>query len=117
MSFDQIQIDELKLFYPEIGAVTDGGVEFILIRSFRLPDGCAPAVVDALLCPVARDGYPSRLFLSQKVRHIGPGQNWNAAGVQIAGSQWWAVSWKVNKNGLTLLGVVLAHMEAFKCKQ
>jgi hypothetical protein len=114
MEFAQVQLDELKSFYPDIGRVIDGGVDFILIRNIRLPDGCHPPTVDGLLCPTQRDGYPSRLFLAQKITHSGLGQSWNAAGVQIAGSQWWAVSWKIHKDRLTLLGIVLAHCEAFK---
>jgi len=67
MAFDQDQIDELKTCHPEIAAVEDGGTEFILIRNLKLPDGCNPQVVDALLCPSPRSGYSSRLFLSSQV--------------------------------------------------
>lgn len=117
MAFDQSQIEELKSYYPGIGALTDGGTEFILIPSVRLPEGCSPEVLDALLCPTPKDGYPSRLYMSQKPTHQGPGQNFNANGVLIAGRKWWAPSWNTNKTGLSLLGALLAHLDAYKCNQ
>jgi len=114
VAFDQEQIGELKSCYAEIAAVEDGGAEFILIRNLKLPKGCDPEVVDALLCPTLRDNYTSRLFLSSKVKHNGQGQNWNAENVVIANRNWWAVSWKTNTENLRLLGMVMAHLQAFK---
>jgi hypothetical protein len=114
MALEQQQIKELKAYYPDLSLVEDGEVEFILISPLPLPQGCNPESVDGLLCPSPRDGYTSRLFLSSKVTHKGPGQNWNANGVIIAGRKCWAVSWKTNQNNLSLLGMVLAHLEAFK---
>ena len=114
MALDQEQIDELKSCYPEIAAAEDGGTEFILIRNLKLPKGCDPQVVDALLCPTLRDNYTSRLFLSSKVKHSGPAQNWNAVNVVIVNRNWWAVSWNTNADNLRLLGMVTAHLQAFK---
>ncbi len=116
MSFEQTQLDELKSYYPKIASTKDGEVEFILIEDLQLPDGCEPKVVKALLCPSSRDGYSSRLFLSAQINHKGPGQNWNAKGVSIANQNWWAVSWQTNQTGLSLLGMVTAHLQAFVCK-
>lgn len=115
MPLDPEQINELKGYYANLSLVEDGGIEFILISPLLLPPGCNPASVDALLCPSPRDGYTSRLFLSAKVAHKGPGQNWNPQNsVMIAGRQWWAISWKTNQDNLTLLGMVMAHLHALK---
>jgi hypothetical protein len=114
MALDQEQIKELKRFYEGLKVVQDGEVEFIFISPLRLPPGCSPASVDGLLCPAPRNGYTTRLFLSAKVAHMGPGQNWNGDGVIIADRKWWAVSWKTNQEKLTLLGMVIAHLQAFK---
>jgi hypothetical protein len=116
MSVAANQVSELKHYYPNIATVDDGGITFILIRSLLLPDGCKPGKIDALLCPLARDGYTSRLFLSEKIEHYGPGQNWNADGVLIAGRKWWAVSWKTGKENQRLLGMLATHLSAFRCK-
>lgn len=114
MALEQEQIEELKSCYPNLGEIPDGENSFILISSLTLPDGCDPQVVDALLCPFKRDNYPSRLFLSAKISHKGSGQNWNADGVVIAGRKWWAVSWDTKTPNQRLLGMVTAHLQAFK---
>lgn len=114
MAFEQDQIDELKCLYSNLQVAEEGGQEFILIPQLPLPHGCVPQIVDGLLCPSVRDGYSSRLFLSSKVTHKGPGQSWNANGVVIVGRQWWAVSWRTNNNDQRLLGMVTAHLLAFK---
>jgi len=117
MTIDQEQVEELRSCYPNLMAVEDAGQTFVLISPLPLPSGCEPKTVDGLLCPFLRDNYPSRLFLSAKVSHSGQGQNWNAVGVMIAGRQWWAVSWHTHNNNQRLLGMVTAHLQAFKCKQ
>ena len=110
---DPSQVGALKRVFPNLELGKESETEFIVIRNLLLPDGCVPEQVDALLCPTPRDGYPSRLFLSQKVDHRGKGTNWNAAGVRILGRQWWAVSWK-NREGQTLLEMVQDHLRAYR---
>lgn len=117
MGFETDQIDELKKVYPNISALDEGGLTFIQIADLVLPEGCSPGVVDALLWPYPRDSYTSRLFLSSKITHTGEGTNWNHDGGIIANRAWWAVSWKTNKADLRLLGMVTAHLQAFKCKK
>ena len=117
MSFEADQINELKAVYPNISALDEGGLTLIQIAGLKLPEGCSPAVVDALLWPYPRDGYTSRLFLSSKITHQGEGINWNHAGGFIANRAWYAVSWQTNKSDLRLLGMVTAHLQAFTCKK
>jgi hypothetical protein len=117
MVFEQNQVGELKRYYSNLQVVEEGGQKFIFFPNLKMPLGCNPQTVEGLLCPTPRDGYPSRLFLSTKVTHSGPGQNWNASGVMIVGKQWWAVSWKTNNNDQRLLGMLTAHLLAFQCKQ
>jgi len=114
MAYTQEQIDELKVCYPHLFEIDEGGEKFILIKNLKLPLGCNPQVVDGLLCPHKRDGYLHRLFLSSKITHKGKGQNWNVNGALIADQQWWAVSWKVNKENVSLVGMVVVHLEAFR---
>lgn len=107
------QLNALKSVFPDLEVGKEGGTEFVHIRDMPLPDGCVPNRVDGLLCPSARDGYPSRLFLSEQISHSGKGTNWNAAGVRILGRQWWAVSWKT-RDAQTLLEMILDHLSAFQ---
>jgi|ERR1700731_1915221 len=122
MAFPRNEIDELKQSFKQLSAVTEGGTEFILIPSLMLPEGCEPQQADVLLCPTPRDGYVSRLFLSAKVVHKGPGQNWNASGVRICNRAWWAVSWNaIQPNAQPpaqrLAAILAQHLEAFRCKR
>ncbi len=111
------QIDGLKMLFPELSAAEEGGTTFIRIENLILPEGCVPRTVEALLCPIARDGYSSRLFLSEKISHGGGGTNWNPQGGSvILGRQWWAVSWQT-RPGQTLSEMVLDHLGAFRAKK
>jgi hypothetical protein len=62
MEYLKEQTDELKRYCGKVSALPEGGITFFYLEGLRLPAGCDPAVCDALLCPVARDGYPSRLY-------------------------------------------------------
>jgi hypothetical protein len=105
----------MKQAFASLCTASEGGINFILIPSLKMPAGCEPAVVDALLCPSQRDSYRSRLYLSYKIRHKGPGQNWNADQI-ILGRRWFAVSWRVDPSVTRLLALLAAHLEAFTCK-
>ena len=93
MELPPAELQELKLWFGEAELAAEGGTAYIRFPRLKLPAGCDPAEVRALLCPFPRDGYPSRLFLGRQIIHSGPGKNWNAAGVVILGESWWAVSW------------------------
>jgi hypothetical protein len=108
------QLSDLQAVYPEVEVLEEGAVPVLLIKNLRLPDGCEPEWLNALLWPFPRDGYPSRLFLSQKINHKGKGTNWNADGVPIVGLKWWAVSWKTNRTDQSLLSMMGTHLDAFR---
>lgn len=113
MEYPAEQIEALKRLYPNLSSATEGGMTFFLIEKVVLPDCCAPREVSALLCPTAREGYQSRLFISVQVQHPGKA-NWNPAGGSlILGRQWWALSWKT-KEGQTLAQMVLDHLGGFR---
>lgn len=113
MSFVEEQVEELKAIYPELAAAREGHTDFIRIENLILPEPCHPKVVSGLLCPSDRDGYPSRLFISEKVSYPGKA-NWNpTTGSVILGRQWWGLSWKT-KPGQTLLQMVIDHLGGFK---
>jgi hypothetical protein len=117
MGLSQAQLEEMKAtFGNSLTSVSDAGVEYVLIPSLKLPDGCVPAEVEALLCPTPRDGYESRLFFSVLIHPGHPSGialNWNANGVRIAERVWHAYSWKV-ATGLRLTQAVAAHLKALR---
>ena len=113
MVFPTDQIEALKKLYPELAAASEGGTVFIRINKLVLSEPCQPREVVGLLCPTARDGYPSRLFVSEKVNHSGK-VSWNPAdGCMILGQQWWALSWKT-RPGQTLVQMVIDHLGGFQ---
>jgi hypothetical protein len=115
VNFAADEVIEMKTAFAGLATASEGGTGFILIPSLSLPAGCNPPIIDALLCPSPRDGYPSRLFLSSRIMHKGPGQNWNSDQV-ILGKRWFAVSWRVDQSATRLLAILAAHLEAFTCK-
>ncbi len=115
MSFPEDQIRELKACFPGAAVAEEAGIQYILLPQCELPEGCEPRVLDVLLCPTKREGYPSRLFLAQKVTHKGKGQNWNPkSSVVILGREWWSLSWKIPTGNDRLLSKVAAHLTALK---
>ena len=113
--FSEDQLAELKSMWPSLSEAEEGGLTFIRIDGLRLADGCEPRTVSGLLCPVPRDGYQSRLFISAKISHKGKGQNWNPQnGCVILNEHWWAVSWKTARQNQRLTEMMLDHLRAFQ---
>ena len=109
MNFPEDQISELKRIYPNAQMAQEGGFTFFLLPGLMLPDGCNPTSVDALLCPMPRDGYSSRLFFS--VRIGTPNKpNWNG-NARILDKTWVAISWKISPNQ-RLVQMIRSHLDA-----
>ena len=112
MEFPKEQIEELKGYCSKVSALEEGGVTFLYLQELRLPPGCEPTICDALLCPVTRDGYPSRLYFSVQVNppYI---RNWNVSNARIGEKNWFAFSWRVNLAEPTLAQMLVAHLTGF----
>jgi hypothetical protein len=111
MPYPKEQTDELKGYCKKVSSLPEGGIDFLYLEELRLPAGCTPTICDALLCPVAKDGYPSRLYFSVQVN----GQfarNWNGS-VRIGEKNWYAFSWKVDLASPTLAQLLIAHLNGF----
>jgi hypothetical protein len=112
VNFPTEQIEELEKHYEGVRRIEEGGLTYFYIPALILPDGCEPKVVEAMLCPVQRDGYTSRLFLSEIVK-TPFARNWNANGVRIVERQWYAFSYN-DIRGMTLLQMLAAHLRGMK---
>jgi len=112
MEYPHEQIEELKRYCTKLSALPEAGATFFYMEGLRLPTGCEPGICDALLCPVQRGGYPSMLYLSQKV--VPPyNRNWNVINARIAEKNWFAFSWKVDLASPTLVQLLIAHLNGF----
>nr|WP_221284643.1 hypothetical protein [Mucilaginibacter sp. SP1R1] len=81
------------------------------MENLKLPANCKPALVDALLCPMLKEGYQSRLYFSEKPVGCNTTLNWNA-NVRILGRTWYGISWQTPA-GLKLKEMLLVHLKAF----
>jgi hypothetical protein len=91
---------------------TEFGLNYILLPQLRLPSGCSPAVVDALLCLSSRDNYPTRLFFAQLVTSKN-GLNWNSHNIAILQRSWFAYSWNHVATGRPI-EVLAQHLKALQ---
>ena len=107
MTFAADQIDELRLLCESIDTATEGGVAYLLLRGLRRSGGDDPAVLDVLLCPTPRDGYPWRLFFTERLATRTP-QNWNGS-IRILERDWHAFSRK-SPTGLRLAQMVAMQL-------
>jgi hypothetical protein len=108
-----IEAESLNKFlsvYPAAKAHSDGGFDFIYIPLLKMPEGCSPTEVEALLCPQKRDGYATRLFISQPI--AGKGNNWTTH--HILGRVWHSWSWQGVSPTQELTQILLGHLNAFR---
>lgn len=96
--------------YPDAKHFTEGGLDFIHIPKLKLPGGTQPSEVEALLCPQARDGYATRLFLSSPIHSRGA--NWSTH--HILGRSWHSWSWQGVQAEQELSQILLGHLDVFK---
>lgn len=111
MTFPDDQIEELKKVYSGVQIAEEGGTNFFLLPNLEMPDGCVPNTTDALFCPTMRDGYQSRLFLSEKLSGCPP-RNWNGQ-ARILDRTWFAISWNINQEQ-RLIQLIRSHIDAFR---
>ncbi|PYT71655.1 MAG: hypothetical protein DMG39_12455 [Acidobacteria bacterium] len=106
------ELRELEQLCNGAREFTEFDRNYILLPQLQLPDGCTPAVVDALLCLSARDSYPTRLFYSQQIA-CKNALNWNAQNVPILQRNWFAYSWNYVASGRPI-EVLAQHLKALR---
>jgi hypothetical protein len=108
----EAELRELDQLCNDPKGFTEFDRNYVLLPQLRLPDGCTPAVVDALLCLSARDGYPTRLFYAQQIMSS-KALNWNAQNVPILQRNWFAYSWNYVASGRPI-EVLAQHLKALQ---
>ncbi len=112
MQFPDDQIEEMKSLWPEARKYEESGILYFFLPQLRLPDGCSPSQVDALLCPTNHSGYTSRLFFEQVITSPQP-RNWTTT-ARIMERNWHAISWQYPETNLRLAQMVGVHLRAFR---
>lgn len=111
MEFPIDQIEELKKIYPNVQLAEEAGFTYFLLPDLDMPEGCMPPIVDALFCPMPRDGYATRLFFAQQITGC-PSRNWNGQ-ARILDRTWFAISWNFTPNQ-RLIQLIRSHLDAFR---
>ncbi len=112
MEYPKDQVEELKNYCTAVRLLEEADFSFLFLENLRLPDVCKPSVCHGLLCPVDREGYPSRLYLSEKVSCPFE-RNWNVSEARIGEMNWFAFSWKLERIPETLAQMLVEHLSGF----
>ena len=106
------EVTELqKICAQVVQATRDAGCLFLYLGTITFRVGSRTESVEALLCPMPREGYPSRLYFSRQVAKAG--LNWNG-NLFLLGKNWYAVSWMLPKEKFRLAEMVALHLRAFQ---
>ena len=101
------ELEELKRICSGAKEMPEGGITFILLPNLTIS---GQGEVDGLLCPQARDGYPTRLFLSRQIP--GKGNNWTPH--RILDRSWTSWSWTGVGAELRLAEILANHLGALR---
>lgn len=104
------ELAELRLFCGVVTEFREGDKRYFLLERVTLPAGCSPAATEALLCPHERDGYQTRLFLTQPVN--GRGANWTVH--RILDRNWHTWSWKGISQEQRLAQILRGHLRGLE---
>ncbi len=111
ISIDDTQLSELRTVCPEADAIQEGGVTYIYFPRLRLPVGCEPPEVEALLRPEpGPDGYTTRLFFSHPFQS--KGQNWTVH--RILDKAWHTFSFNNVPSNLRLIEILANHLQVLR---
>jgi len=113
MAITNDQRIELEAVCESVGSCVVGSIEYHLLTGLRLP-GCQPPTLDGMLCMGERDGYPTRLFFSERVVPAKPyALNWKAQTDRILERNWHVYSWKVPQ-GLSPRETLEEHLKPLR---
>ena len=109
MTIPEEDLEELRDICPDATIMSEGGYTYVYLPRLRLGQHDIILVREGLLCPQARDGYATRLFLSEPVP--GKGNNWTRH--QILDKTWHTWSWNHVPAGRPAQ-VLAQHMAALR---
>jgi hypothetical protein len=101
---------EMKAVCSGVEELTEGGQVYLHLPALKLPGGCNPGVLDALMALHQHSGYPTRLFLAQRVQ--GRGQNWTVH--HVLGRTWHTWSWNYVKADRRPAEVLAEHLRGLR---
>jgi hypothetical protein len=101
---------ELNAICPGAKEMPEGGLFYVFLPALKISTAGQILELDALLCPQLRDGYATRLFLSQAVPDRG--NNWTTH--QILGRTWCTWSWNNVSASQRPAQILAGHLVALR---
>lgn len=101
---------EIKLLCSDAKGLEEGNLQYIFLPSLKLPVRQNSVVRDALLCLGAREGYTTRLFLSERVDAP---VNWQGP-ISVFGRAWHTWSWNNVPSTLRPAEILVGHLRALR---
>lgn len=90
--------------------MAEGGYTFVYLPGLKIRTGEHIVSRDGLLCLQPRDGYPTRLFLSEQMQ--ARGSNWTTH--RIVDKTWYTWSWNYVSSDLRPAQVLAEHLRALR---
>lgn len=109
MNIPNDELTEIQQLCNEVSVLNEGGYTLVHLPGLRILHNGGLIIRDALLCPQPRDGYSTRLFLSESVP--GKGNNWTTH--VILDGKWHTWSWQNVQPG-RLAAVLAQHLVALR---
>ncbi len=106
------ELAPLRLLSPELDRWSEGGKTLVFLPSLQFEAKGKAVTRNALLWPYDRDGYTSRLFLSERAPSH-QALNWQQT-FSLGGREWHSWSWKDVPNTIPLSAILAGHLRAFK---
>lgn len=104
------QLEELRAVCQEPKSLTDGPLQLIHIKHLQVTVGEAQFIVpEALLCLSTHEGYPTRLFLSER-----PPKALNWSVITVLGRTWHKWSWQGVASNQRLAQILAQLLKAFR---
>lgn len=94
----------------------DAGHRYVYLPELKVPVDGEVKVLDALLAITGDGGYPTRLFLADRIAERqtigGNPANWTQH--TVLGRSWWTWSWRDVPVTLPEVQILLSHLRALK---
>jgi hypothetical protein len=110
MTPDQ-QIDALRGVFPDVERLEINGLVCALFPALKISTGKGVFTRRAILYPYADSGYPTRLYIDEKVDMTDNNVNW--AERHIGGMRWCARSWNHVAGDKPWIQILSGLMRAF----
>jgi hypothetical protein len=107
MEINADYLDELVGSYPGAQRLTEGGLLYIHIPEYKLPND---EIVEVLLLLNGAAPYTTRLFLPKQID--GKGTNWTQH--QILNKTWWTWSWKDIPSDIRYMEILANHVKVLR---